>query len=177
MTRTHTGAKALEAIVHGGAVFLLPFGFSPMAARLLVCAKAKWRRGPRPGLPYIDRGVRLARPAVAGGIRRVIRAGCCARTGWLVGSWAQWLTSIPHPREQRLTSGPKCKRASVRWSVGCAGEIPWWAELVSEAQVRFSFPFSFSCLVFFYNYFESSLNLNINFSFGLIIQIQNLVLE
>jgi hypothetical protein len=56
MTRTHTGAKALEAIVHGGAVFLLPFGFSPMAARLLVCAKAKWRRGPRPGLPYIDRG-------------------------------------------------------------------------------------------------------------------------
>ena len=26
MTRTHTGAKALEAIVHGGAVFLLPNG-------------------------------------------------------------------------------------------------------------------------------------------------------
>ena len=76
MTRTHTGAKALEAIVHGGAVFLLPFGFSPMAARLLVCAKAKWRRGPRPGLPYIDRGgVRLARPAVAGEVRRAIRAG------------------------------------------------------------------------------------------------------
>jgi hypothetical protein len=56
MTRTHTGAKALEAIVHGGTVFLLPFRFSPMAARLLVCAKAKWRRGSRPGLPYIDRG-------------------------------------------------------------------------------------------------------------------------
>jgi hypothetical protein len=90
---------------------------------------------------YRPGGVRLARPAVAGGIRRAIRASCCARTGWLVGSWAQWLTSIPQPREQRLTSGPKCKRASVRWSVGCAGEIPWWAELVFEAQVRFSFPF------------------------------------